>query len=263
MVASLGNIIWFLASNGSVVYLGQISAYLFLTLTIYESLNKKRLPLLIFYFSFAFLSRLQVGLALPFIIYLNRERFKNLKKLISFGLGITFFVILYGIYNYLRFGSFFQTGYGLIPGVLNEPWYGGSLFGTDHIISNLKVMFTSLPIIKKSFPFIEPSWGGLSIWITSPVFIYVLRANLKNIQNIIAWFSIILIAIVIFVHGGTGFTQFGYRYAVDFYPLILYLITDVVSSTEIKWHHWLLLSISILINFWGVIFINKLNFVGW
>jgi hypothetical protein len=263
LLTSLGNIVWFMSSNGSVWYTGQISAFLFLTLTIYESLNKKRLPLLILYFGLAFLSRLQVVLALPLIVYLNLDILRDFKKLLSFALGLAFFGIVYGIYNYLRFGSFIETGYGLIPGVLSEPWFQKGIFNISYIPNHLKVLFTSLPIFLKKFPFVEPSWGGLSIWITSPVFIYSLFANFKKREVQFSWLSILLIALVVMSHGSTGFVQFGYRFAVDFYPLILFLLVEAVSKAKLKWHHWLLLSVSILVNFWGVIFINKFGFAAW
>ncbi|HKB88178.1 MAG TPA: hypothetical protein VKC53_00870 [Patescibacteria group bacterium] len=262
LLAGLGNIVWFMAGNGSVWYMGQVSAFMFLSLAIYESLNKKRIIFLVLYFALAVFSRLQVVLALPLVIYLNWSKFKDIKKLSSFILGVSFFGIIYGIYNYLRFGSFLETGYSLIPGVLAEPWYGGALFKYSHIISNLKVMFMSIPRFSNHFPYVTPSWGGLSIWITSPAFVYLFWAK-RNTQNLITWVSIFLIAFVIFIHGGTGFTQFGYRYAVDFYPLILFLIVDSVGNKDIKWHHWTLLLISVLVNIWGVIFINKFGYVGW
>jgi hypothetical protein len=111
--------------------------------------------------------------------------------------------------------------------------------------------------------FVEPSWGGLAIWITSPVFIYSLFANLKKQVVQISWLSILLIALVVMSHGSTGFAQFGYRFAVDFYPLILFLIVKYVSDKKMEWHHWTLLTISILVNLWGAVFINKLGLVGW
>lgn len=263
LLAGLGNIVWFMSGNGSAWYIGQVSGFLFMTLTIYESINKKRLPLLILYFGLAFFSRLQIVLALPLILYLNRNLFKNLKKFFSFILGVSFFGIIYGIYNYLRFGSFIATGYDLIPGVLTEPWFQNGIFNINYIPNHLKVIFTSMPIFLNHFPFIKPSWGGLAIWITSPVFIYSLFANIKNRVVQIAWFSLILIALVVFSHGSTGFAQFGYRFAVDFYPLILFLIVEAVGKSKLRWHHWVFLSFSILVNFWGVIFINKLGYVGW
>jgi hypothetical protein len=263
LVAAFGSIVWFMSSNGSVWFTGQVSAYLFITLTIYESLNKKRIPFLILYFGMACLSRLQVVLTLPLIIYLNWEQFKNLKKFLSFGLGMSFFGIIYGVYNYLRFGSFIETGYGLIPGVLKEPWYQKGIFNIENIPDHLRVMFLSIPIFLKKYPFVKPSWGGLSILITSPVFLYSLFANLKKKEILFTWLSIILIALVVMSHGTTGFAQFGYRFAVDFYPLVLFLIVRVVDKKKLKWHHWILLSTSILVNLWGVIFINKLGLIGW
>jgi hypothetical protein len=263
LVASLGSIVWFMSASGSVWYMGQISAYLFLTLTIYESLNKKRLPLLVLYFGLAILSRLQLTLAIPLIIYLNREGFKNLKRFFSFVLGLMFFGVIYGIYNYLRFGNFFETGYGLIPGVLTEPWYHKGIFDISYIPNHLRVLFASFPIFSNQFPFIKPSWGGLAIWITSPVFIYSLFTNIKDGKVQITWISLLLIALIVFSHGSTGFTQFGYRFAVDFYPLILFLLVEGISNTNLKWHHWLLLFFSMLVNLWGVLCINKFNLVGW
>lgn len=263
LLSALGNVVWHLSSSGSVWYLGQVSAYLFLTLTIYESISNKRVFFLILYFGLACLSRLQVVLALPLIFYLNFSHFKNIKRLVGFFLGMTSFAIFYSIYNCFRFGSFIETGYGLIPGVLDEPWYKFGIFNIRYIPDNLRVAFLSLPIFMKSVPYIIPSWGGLSIIITSPVFVYSFFANIKKHEVQLSWLSLILIALVVMSHGTTGFAQFGYRFAVDFYPLILFLIIDVVAKQKLKWHHYTLLSISILVNTWGVLFINKFGFVGW
>lgn len=262
-LVGLGNILWFLSASGSVWYLGQVSGFFFMTGTIYESLGKKRSWLIGILFALMCLSRLQLVLSLPLIIYLNKDKLHNLKFIFSF-LSISIaFVFAFGLYNYLRFGSFLETGYSLIPGVLTEPWYQKGIFNLSYISSNLRVMFLSIPIFKNTFPYIIPSWGGLSIAITSPVFIYALFPKMNLIEKTIIWLSTILIAMVTFSHGGTGFTQFGYRYAVDFYPLILFLIVSHLKSTKLSWHHYFLLMFSIFVNTWGVIFINKLGFVGW
>jgi hypothetical protein len=112
------------------------------------------------------------------------------------------------------------------------------------------------------FPYLEPSWAGLAIWITTPAFIYTLFTNLKKWGVVLAWISISLIALVDFSHGSTGFAQFGYRFAVDFYPILTFLVVKSVSKTGLKWHHWLLLSVSILVNLWGVVWINKFGWVN-
>lgn len=263
LLSAFGNIVWYMSATGSVWYLGQVSAYLFLTLTIYESLNKKRIPIIALYFGLAVLSRLQVVLAFPLVFYLIHKELRNKINFFVFFLETVFFGLLYGIYNYLRFGSFFQTGYSLIPGVLEEPWFDKGIFNISYVSNNIKTMFASYPIFSRDPLFIKPSWGGLAIWITSPTFIYMFWNNIKKLDNLTAYLSIILIGTVVMCHGTTGFAQFGYRFAVDFYPLIFYLVVNSVSKTGVKWHHWTLLVLSIIVNTWGVIFINKFGWISY
>ena len=261
LLAAFGNILWFLSSNGSVWYLGQVAGAFFLTATIFESLKNKRPLFVSVFFGMAILSRLQTILALPLIIFLNKNNLSK-KNILFYLIPLGILMILYGYYNEVRFDSFFQTGYSLIPGVLDEPWYSKGIFHLSYIKNNLRVMFTSLPIFKSEFPYITPSWGGLSILITTPAFIYLLLAKLKEKENLFAWISLLLVALVTFSHGGTGFTQFGYRYAVDFYPIIFLLLANSLKGKNLKWHHWLLLIICIIVNLWGVLWINKFGWVS-
>ena len=261
LLAAFGNILWFLSSNGSVWYLGQVAGAFFLTATIFESLKNKRPLFVSVFFGMAILSRLQTILALPLIIFLNKNNLSK-KNILFYLIPLGILMILYGYYNEVRFDSFFQTGYSLIPGVLDEPWYSKGIFHLSYIKNNLRVMFTSLPIFKSEFPYITPSWGGLSILITTPAFIYLLLAKLKEKENLFAWISLLLVALITFSHGGTGFTQFGYRYAVDFYPIIFLLLANSLKGKNLKWHHWLLLIICIIVNLWGVLWINKFGWVS-
>ena len=261
LLAAFGNILWFLSSNGSVWYLGQVAGAFFLTATIFESLKNKRPLFVSVFFGMAILSRLQTILTLPLIIFLNKNNLSK-KNILFYLIPLGILMILYGYYNEVRFDSFFQTGYSLIPGVLDEPWYSKGIFHLSYIKNNLRVMFTSLPIFKSEFPYITPSWGGLSILITTPAFIYLLLAKLKEKENLFAWIPLLLVALVTFSHGGTGFTQFGYRYAVDFYPIIFLLLANSLKGKNLKWHHWLLLIICIIVNLWGVLWINKFGWVS-
>lgn len=265
LMTAFGNILWYLSSNGSVWYLGQVMGVFFITASIYESLTKKRPLIVSLFFGLAVLSRLQLVLAFPIVLYLNfKLNYKNISKIniFSYLLPTGLLLALFGYYNFLRFGSFVETGYSLIPNVLNEPWYEKGIFHYSYIENNLRVMFFSLPIFKNEFPYITPSWGGLSIFITSPIFIYMLFASLKEKENRYLWISLILIALINFSHGGTGFTQFGYRYAVDFYPFMFLLVINALRKKGVVWHHWLLLSLSVLVNLWGVLWINKFGWVS-
>lgn len=260
ILVNFGTIIWFLSSVGSSWYLAQVVSFFFLMAALNESLGKKRSLLVGIFLGASYLSRLTTILSFPFFLYLVKGK-KIYKNFILFGLGILPFILFNFSYNFVRFGTIFDKGYILIPGVLEEIWYQKGLFNPTYIPRHLKVIFTSLPIFQKEFPYIIPSWMGLSIWITTPAFIYSLFSNIKERIIQISWLVIALISLVIFSHGTVGFTQFGYRFAVDFYPFLIFLTIKGVSKGKLKWHHYLLLAISILVNFWGVMFINKFSWV--
>ena len=64
------------------------------------------------------------------------------------------------------------------------------------------------------------------------------------------------------MHGGTGWAQFGYRFAVDFYPFLFLIIANNFQGCKLGRVHWLLLFVSIFVNLWGVLWINKFGWVG-
>jgi hypothetical protein len=257
VLVAFGNIIWFMSSVGSVWYLGQAVSVLFLMLAI-TSLQKKLSPIIIgIFFGISFLSRVELIIALPFSFFLleNKKRFRFL-------LGLLPFILFYLLYNFLRFNNPLETGYSLIPRVLNEPWYNKGIISLSYIPRNLQVLLTSLPVSINNFPFLVPSWGGLAIWITTPAFIYSFLASFKEKSVKLAWFAIFSILFLISMHGETGYAQFGYRFAVDFYPFLIFLVIKYLSRNNLKWHHWLLLFLCIAVNTWGVILINKLGLIS-
>ena len=265
LLAGLGNIIWYLSSSGSSWYLGQVSAAFFMSVAISGALKKRGAFLIGIFVGAAFLSRLHTILCFPLIFYLLFDKKFWLKRLFYLTAGIAPFVLFNFYYNFVRFGTIFDQAYFILPRILNEtmsPWFIHGVLNISYIPNNLKTLFWSFPRILKGFPFIQPSWNGLAIWITTPAFIYALRSNIKEKLTQISWTSILLILLVVVSHGGNGFSQFGYRFAVDFYPILLLLTIKGVARTGIKWHHWLLLSISILVNSWGVLWINKFGWVS-
>ena len=265
LLAGIGNIIWYLSSSGSSWYLGQVSAAFFMSAAILEALGKKRSFLMGIFIGVAFLSRLHTILCLPLIIYLIFDKKIWFKKLLYLGAGIAPFVLFNFYYNYVRFGTIIDQAYFILPKILNEtnsPWFIHGVLNISYIPNNLKTMFWSFPKLLNKIPFIQPSWNGLAIWITTPAFIYSLTSNIKEGLNKVSWLSIFLILLVVVSHGGNGFSQFGYRFAVDFYPVLFLLTIKGVAKTGLKWHHWLLLVISIIVNTWGVLWINKFGWVS-
>lgn len=272
LLVGLGSVVWFLASVGSVWYLGQITCALFLTLAIFEVIGKKRPIVLGFLLGATYLSRIHLVLTFPvFAFLLWKERKQNLplrgKKimpLILFSIPILIFIGFDFFYNFSRYGTIFNKGYFLIPGTQNEPWFAKGIMHPTYIIEDIKVAFLAMPKFISEFPYIRPSWGGMAIWLTTPAFIFSLWAGVKKQIVKLFWLCIAIVFTIVGLHGGTGFAQFGYRFAVDFYPFLTFLtIQGVVNQKGPRLLHWLLLIWGVLVNLWGVLWINKFGWVGW
>ena len=271
-----GTIHWYLASIGKAWFFAQVTAFLFLTLALYETLARKRPFLIGMLLGASYWSRIPTILSLPlFLIMLSDEwlgksngssffRRINFVPIIKLGFGVGIFIILNFIYNYLRFGTPFDIAYSIQ--VKEEPWwYPKGFFNIFYIPTHLWIFFLKPPVFTSEPPYVMPSLMGMSILLTTPAFVYSVFAGIRNKLAIACWSAIIPIALLHFTHGGTGWIQFGYRYAVDYYPFLLVLTAIGIKSTmrkdsELAWDHKLLICIGILVNLWGVLWINKF---GW
>ncbi|MDL2334639.1 MAG: hypothetical protein QFC55_01230 [Chloroflexota bacterium] len=88
------------------------------------------------------------------------------------------------------------------------------------------------------------------------------------------WAAIVPIALFNWMFAATGWAQFGYRYGLDFMPFLILLAVIMVSrGTRLTRYQVVLIGVSVLINLWGVLWIDKLaqihpplfgwTFVGW
>ncbi len=199
-----------------------------------------------FFLALAFLSRLPTLLAFPFLLFLIKPK---LKQSLSFFVPIFVAVLLFGLYNYARFGSIFETGYSLIPGVLEEPWFKEGIFSWTYIPRNLEAILAYLPKFSNEFPFVILTSKGMALWATTPAFLMILFA-LKNKLTQVALVTFVLVMLPSFMHGSVGFSQFGYRFSLD---AILILITGLVPAIErFPRLGYILISASIIINFYAV-----------
>lgn len=263
LAAGLGSIIWFLSSTGWVWFTGQLTGAFFLTLALYESYTKKRPLITGFALGAAYLSRAHLILALPFFLYLLRHKLKKTEKLITFLIPLTILIGFDFFYNLIRFGSILNKGYFLIPGILNEPWYSKGILHVSYIPNHIKIMLFALPNLLKDPPFITPSWSGLAIWITSPFFLFITKSQIKKTNIKLTLLGALAIALVIFIHGGTGFAQFGYRYALDFYPFLFLLTINALSQNKFNKTKWIFLIVAVIVNLWGVLWINKFGWISY
>src|SRR3989304_5940080 len=80
------------------------------------------------------------------------------------------------LYNYVRFGPIADVAAALRPGISEEPWFQRGLFHPSYSLRHLRVLFLALPVVVPRPPYLLVPWGGVAIWITTPAFVYALRA---------------------------------------------------------------------------------------
>jgi hypothetical protein len=264
LILTLGTNHWYLASVGSAWYLALIIGAFFTLLSLLELFGKKRFFLIGLLIGAAYWSRLPTILAVTFpLLYILFIDKKNVvKSVITLFLGVLVFVLLNAGYNYLRFGTILDVGYIKIPGILNETDFKYGLLSPMNIPKQLKVMFLKMPLISPKFPYLYPSWYGMAIWLTTPAFFLVLKARWKDRLALITLITVLIMSLPSLTHATVGFTQFGYRYAMDFTPFLL-LLTGLGLQKTNKVVTYSLIALSMVINLWGVLWINKFGWVGW
>ncbi len=281
LVFAFGTIVWYSAQAGSSWHFAHVVATFFMLLAIRACQLDARAGLIGLLFGAAVISRLPLILAAPFFMaYVadaahreatgdrtvfgsllvarpgalearpSLQRFLDRGGLLAAGAALP--VVGYLIYNYLRFGSPLQTGYGLIPGLLQETQYRDGFFSVVNIPRKLYALFLSAPAQVNGFPWIQSRHlGGLSIVLTTPLFLWSIRARRPDWFNLGAWVSVALILIPILLHADAGGEQFGFRYAQDLYPF-LFLLTARGLGGRISVEAWIAIAIGVLINLWGM-----------
>ena len=172
-------------------------------------------------------------------------------------LTIPIFVVMLGLfwYNLVRFGAPLDFGYTYM--LLKDPsdlvMYGQ--FHPHFILENLYDNFFRLPYWESACRMFAPNPQGTSIFLTSPVVLYLFLAWKKEIWVQGAWLSIGLIALCHALYYNSGAIQFGYRFSLDFMPIVIALLAfgfrKKLSNLSIG-----LIVLSMLVNYIGVLWMT-------
>lgn len=145
---------------------------------------------------------------------------------VVFGLPLLGAVVVTGWWDWVRFGSITETGYGIawITGPLQVLRDQG-LFSTTHVPTNLALFIGGGYSIRDTFPWLVPSVEGQSVLLTTPALLIAVGAGLRHRLNAVLWGAVIVTAIPVFLYyGGGGANTYGYRYAMDFVPFLFVLV---------------------------------------
>lgn len=223
----------------------QVLGLMFLVLAILEFTGRSRPFLIGLFLGLAGLTRAAIYPAilfflLEFMFEKNKTWYYKLNQILSLVAFPLLSLIFWGFYNYPRFGNFFDTGYGYIPetypGLIAAKEYG--VFSLKHIPGNLYMLLFKGPepirlenfsfVLK--FPYLRASEWGMGIFFTSPVFVYLILAKLKEryvLSSLITAGALLIIPSTFY---GMGIWQYGYRYALDIYPFLILILGSIFKK---------------------------------
>jgi hypothetical protein len=341
-LAMFGTTLWFSGSSGDVWHFAHATTVLFLFATIYATVVMRNPLLAGVFVGAAFMCRAPAGLAglFPLIAFSDRwlvvDRSRpwwqavRFRPLVELAVGVTPFIVLFLVVNYLRFGSPFESGYSYGEQVhqIDLAWrwpYG--LINPAYIPLHVELFWKGMPIFSGNGSYVWPSWAGMAMWATSPALLIGLFQHLRRYSRaalvtlllviaacafivigsifrqlklsealpaslplglelapfwllialavtlaigfrdrlvIAAWAAIIAITLFDWMFAATGWSQFGYRYGLDFMPFLWLLVVKAVP--RLRWYHVALIVASILVNLWGVLWIFQFaprSLFGW
>jgi hypothetical protein len=142
----------------------------------------------------------------------------------------------------------------------NAPHF--DLFDVRNIPLHLYTIFLMPPDYHPDWSIFQPSKYGLSIFLTSPAFIYAVLVRRKDILKPASWMAVGLVAIPNLLHYSQGWVQYGYRFLLDFAPFLLILTAlgfEDNSSPTARRVQVALIIVSIVAGAWGRYWANLGN----
>ncbi len=257
----LGTVHWEVATRGTTWFYAEIVAVFFLLLSLIELFGKKRVLLIGLLLGCAALARLPVVMAAIFFLALlvKDEGFPRKPVLFLSALAVPIALLAY--FNFVRFGSPIETGYlqhsyaAYFAADIEK--YG--FFNIHYLPKHLYTILLMPPEYLDRWPFLRPMPDGMSIFLTTPAVFYAFKAGCSERMHYWAGAAIIAILLPTVLWFSTGWVQFGYRYSLDFMPLLLILICAGMGKRVTKGMVGVV-ALCIAVNLWGALWSVKL---GW
>ncbi|HET6379891.1 MAG TPA: hypothetical protein VFH63_02490 [candidate division Zixibacteria bacterium] len=224
--------LWWAAGSAGTHLYAQVTGVFFTMLALHVAIGRTQPALAGLLLGLAAGSRLPMGLALPLFLALYADGWRPNRTHLALAFGIAIVALPIASYNVARFGSPFDFGYARIPSgedgvVTDEPWFRHGLLSPLYIPRHLYAIFLQSFNWSDAFPFLLPSFTGLSLTLSAPWTFFAARAwSVRARQPLvpIALLSVALVMLPNVMHGSWGFAQFGYRFALDAMPLLLLLV---------------------------------------
>lgn len=261
LLFGLGTVHWYMATIGSVWFVAQIVTVTFVALAAWGAAAGRSGWLVGAAFALALLSRPTVILTWPLLLALivthpdwqpfawQRVLRWSLATAVPLALAIGALLL----YNEARFGNWLDFGY-LTENVSDQLAPNLRRYGQFHwhyLPKNLWAMWLAGPQWDGEVNFWKPDPEGMSLLLTTPALIYLVRARRPTLLAIGGWLAFLLLMLPLLFYYNTGWWQFGYRFSLDFMVPVMVLLALAVRQ-RLPGPFRLLVLAGMLVNLYGV-----------
>ena len=233
---SVGSVYYFVAAQGTVWFAAHVVAAAFVCLYLLCSFGARRPGVAGLALGLAFLSRpvtlLLAGFFVLQAISSAREERRPSpgsaqhlpRTLAMFALPVAAAVAFAMWHNTARFGDPFEFGHSFLQVRWRSRIETWGLFSMHYLPRNLAVFFLSMPWLIPSSPFVRITRHGLALWFTSPNLLWSLGPKKLDATIVALWAAVLPTALCTLLYQNTGWVQFGYRFSLDYLPLLFVLV---------------------------------------
>lgn len=178
-----------------------------------------------------------------------------IRQLFLFGTPMVAIAATAFVLNFLRFNNPFEFGHYYLNVRWTERIQRWGLFNYHFLARNLAVMFTLLPRILTRPPYFKVSWHGMSIFLSTPIYTYLVFPRRRCSIQPWLYLSVLFPMILHLLYQNSGWVQFGYRFSLDYTVFLFALLA--VGGHRIGWLSRVLIIIGMGINSFGAVTFDR------
>ncbi len=180
------------------------------------------------------------------------------KRLTLFALPLALIVGVILWHNWVRFGALLKYGHE----ELSVGWHARiakwGLFSYHYLARNLGIVLTGLPFHIPTPPYLQINSHGLALWLTTPVYLWLLWPRMKRSVWYALVATIVPIALADLLYQNSGWLQFGYRFSNDYSVFLFALLA--VSGLRFGRLFWACALFGVVVNTFGALTFARSGF---
>jgi len=250
-----GTVFFFAAVQGRVWYTAHVTGVAALLAYVLCAVDARRPALAGVFLGLAALARVPMAFAAPLLVFeawraCGGDRGALLRRLAWFAVPLAGLAAVAMLLNASRFDDPLEFGHRYLAVRQQANMEQHGLFSWSYLGRNLQVALALLPEIGGS-PAVRVSGHGLAIWITTPLLLGLLARRPRGAISLGLAVAAVAVAAPTLLYQNTGWFQFGYRFALDYLPLLFLLVA--ASSLRLGPLARVAIALAVAINLFGAI----------